>query len=136
MLLLKLKFSSSRQVKPAALAASVASAQMAFQAHSPSDDLGPVDESKSEDFSAFISDVYVSLFWENVAVKILRDTVSKHSFVCESVLPFSSVSNTGNLILMRGMSMSIIPVPVHKMELACSLVTGEVAVGVRPALTV
>ena len=30
--------------------------------------------------------------------------------------------------------MSIIPVPVHKMELACGLVTGEVAVGVHPAL--
>lgn len=32
--------------------------------------------------------------------------------------------------------MTIIPVPVHIMELACGLVTGEVAVGVCPALPV
>jgi len=113
----KLKFSSRAQINPAALAPSVVStAQMVFH------------------FSTFISDGYVSLFGEKVAVKILRDTGAKHSLVCETVLPFSSVSNTGNFILMRGMGMSIISVPVHKMELACGLVTGEVAVGVRPAL--
>lgn len=32
--------------------------------------------------------------------------------------------------------MTTIPVPVHKMELVCGLVTGEVVVGVRPALPV
>ena len=131
------KFSGSSQVKPAALAASVPSAQMALQINSPSDDLCPVDKSKGDDdFAAFISDGYVSLVGEKVAVKILRDTGAKHSFVCESVLPFAADSNTGNFILMRGMGMTIIPVPVHKMELACGLVTGEVAVGVRPALPV
>ncbi len=32
--------------------------------------------------------------------------------------------------------MTIIPVPVHRMELVCGLVSGEVAVGVHPALPV
>ncbi len=34
------------------------------------------------------------------------------------------------------MRMTIIPVPVHRMELVCGLVLGEVAVGVRPVLPV
>lgn len=35
---------------------------------------------------------------------------------------------------MRGMGMTIIPAPVHKLKLTCGLVSGEVKVGVHPAL--
>lgn len=71
-----------------------------------------------------------------MAVKTLSGSGALHSFVCGSILPFSSDTNTGDLIFMWGMSMMAIPVPVHKMELVCGLVTGEVVVGVRPALPV
>ncbi|XP_024908484.1 uncharacterized protein LOC103397242 [Cynoglossus semilaevis] len=129
----KSKFLGNAQVKPAALAAS---AQKKIQIHS-SNDLCPVAESnEDDDFSAFISDGYVSLCGEKVPIKILRDTGAKHSFICESVLPFSSYSDTRNFILMRGMGMTMVPVPVHKMELVSGFVTGEVEIGVRPALPV
>lgn len=37
---------------------------------------------------------------------------------------------------MRGMRMTIIPVPVHRLKLTCGLVSGEVKIGVHPALPV
>lgn len=98
------------------------------------------DINKSEgkgDYSAFTSDGVVSLPGQrDVSVKILRDTGATHSFVRESILPFLSESNSGECILMRGMGMTIIPVPLHKLKLTCGLVSGEVKIGVRPALPV
>ncbi len=88
----KAKFSGSAQVKPTTLAAPVvSSAQLVLQMQGHCDALCPtVSESESKgDYSAFISDGYVSLPGkEEVAVKILRDTGALHTFVCESILPF------------------------------------------------
>lgn len=52
------------------------------------------------------------------------------------MLPFSSVTETGDYIVMRGMEMGLVPVPLHNMVLDCGLVKGTVAVGVRHALPV
>ncbi|KAM6975899.1 cyclin-I-like [Tautogolabrus adspersus] len=54
--------------------------------------------------------------------------------------PFKSESkprddtDTGDRILSRGMGLTVLPIPLHKVVLECELVNGEVAVGVRPAL--
>lgn len=53
-----------------------------------------------------------------------------------SVLPFSQSSDTGDYILMRGMSLDLVPVPVHKLQLDCGLIQGEVEMGVCPALLI
>lgn len=122
----------------------VSSAQLALQTERHSDALCPtVCESESKEFEnkgdylVFISDGYVSFPGKKeLAVKILKDTGALHAFVCESIPSFFSDTNTGDFILMRGMGRTIIPVPVHRMELVCGLVTGEVSVGVHPVLLV
>ncbi|XP_045930718.1 uncharacterized protein LOC123986486 [Micropterus dolomieu] len=97
-----------------------------------------VDLGSGNGFEPFIADAVVSLVGkeERVPIKILRDTGAKHSFIVQSVLSFSSATETGDFILMQGMEMGLIPVPRHKMMLECDLVTGVVAVGVRPALPI
>ena len=89
-------------------------------------------------FSAFVSDGYVSLVRSGikVPVKILRDTGAFDSFIVSSALSFSQGSDMGDYILMRGMGLTVLPVPLHKLELDCGLVKGEVTMGVRPALPI
>lgn len=115
------KYSGGPQIKPAALAAPFGSpVQLVVQTEGASETGCPdVCELKSKgDYSAFISEGYVSLSEEEaVPITILRDTGALDSYVREAVLPFSLDSNTGDFILMRGMSMNIIPVPVHRMKL-------------------
>uniref|UniRef100_A0AAV2M874 G-protein coupled receptors family 1 profile domain-containing protein n=1 Tax=Knipowitschia caucasica TaxID=637954 RepID=A0AAV2M874_KNICA len=71
-----------------------------------------------------------------VPIRILRDTGAYDSFVVGSVLPFSAETATGDFILSRGMGMTVLPIPLHRMKLECELVRGEVTVGVRPALPI
>ena len=66
-------------------------------------------------------------------VKILRDTGAFDSYIVSSVLPFSQETDTGDYVLMRGMDLTVLPVPLHKLVLNCGLVQGEVAMGVHPA---
>lgn len=73
---------------------------------------------------------------KRVPIKILRDTGSVDSFIWESVFPFSSVSDTGDSILIQGMGMFVFSAPVHKLPLISDLVNGEVDVGVCPQLPV
>lgn len=89
------------------------------------------------DYSAFILNGVVSLPGQKEeAVKILRDAGALHSFVHESLFSFSSKSNLGEGILIRGVGMTIIPISAHRLSLTCGLVSGEVKVGVCPALPV
>lgn len=86
----------------------------------------------------FIRDGFVSLVGSDVKVpvKILRDTAAYDSFLVDSVLPLSSSSDTGDVILSRGIGMTVLPVLLHKVVLGCELVHSEVAVGVRPPLPI
>lgn len=88
--------------------------------------------------SAFVSDGHVSLVGRDVKVqvKVLRDNAAFGSYMVNSVLPFSQSSDTGDYILMHGMSLDLVPVPVHKLQLDCGLVQGEVEMGVCPALLI
>ncbi|KAK0152176.1 hypothetical protein N1851_006450 [Merluccius polli] len=60
------------------------------------------------DISAFVSDGHVSLLGSGIKVP---------------------ETDTGDYILMRGMGLTVLPVPLHKLELDCGLVQGEVAMG-------
>lgn len=87
-------------------------------------------------FEPFITSARVSLAGSNdsVGIKVLRDTGAKHSFVVQSVLPFSEGSQTGDFIVMHGMELGFVPVPRHNVFLECDFVKGAFPVGVRPAL--
>ena len=89
-------------------------------------------------FGPFITEAVVSVVGSDkyVPIKVLRDTAARCSFIVGSVLPFSSETETGDFVLMRGMEMGLIPVPRHTMVLDCGLVRGVVSVGVRPALPI
>ena len=67
-----------------------------------------------------------------VPMKILWDIAASQSFVLEGVYPFSNVSDFGFDILMLGFGMNDMGVPLHKISVESDLVSGKVAVGVRP----
>ena len=71
-----------------------------------------------------------------VPVRILRDMGALESFVVESVLSFSSVTDTGSCVLIKGMGMQLFSAPLHRFSLSCALVKGQVSMGVRPSLPV
>ncbi len=89
-------------------------------------------------YATFISEGLVSLLDGSVEVpiKILRDTGAVDSFILESILPFSSQSETGESMLVRGMVLNTLSVPLHKVKLHSDLVTGEVVIGLRPVLPI
>nr|XP_046229617.1 uncharacterized protein LOC124050808 isoform X1 [Scatophagus argus] len=119
-------------------AACAVSVEPVFASQANQMDVGEPSNLEKTDFSAFVSDGWVSLGKGNVRVpvKILRDTAACDSYILDSVLPFSDNSNTGDFVLMRGMGMNVVPVPLHSVVLNCGLVQGEVALGVRPALPI
>lgn len=112
-------------VKPAALAVSPGESDVVLSKLKPN-------------YFPFISDGFVSLLGseKRFPVKILRDTGASESFILESVLPFSSSSRSGRSLLVRGIDLSTLEVPLHKVMLYSELVEGEVELGVRPALPV
>lgn len=86
-----------------------------------------------ESYLLFIRDGFMSLGEDNkqVRVKVLHDTAAFDSFVLASALPFSDETDTGTLIPVLGMGMTIFQVPQHKMMLSCEFFQGEVAVVVH-----
>lgn len=87
-------------------------------------------------FEPFITDARVSLVGTtgSVSIKVLRDTGAKHSFIVDSVLPFSSKSHANDFIVMRGMELGYISVPRHNVVLECEFAKGVFPVALRPAL--
>lgn len=71
-----------------------------------------------------------------VPIKILRDTAAYDSCIVDSVLLLSVETDTGDVILSRGIGLIILSIPLHNMALSFDLVQGEVAVGVRPVLPI
>ncbi|KAK0131746.1 hypothetical protein N1851_033464 [Merluccius polli] len=123
---------SGAQVRPAALANSLSPGVVVAE------QVEPRQQKSMEDFGPFISEGLVSLpgSVEQVPVKILRDTGSLDSFVRESVLPFSSETDTGDFVFIRGMGMVVFLAPVHRLCLVSGLMKGDVEMGVRTELPV
>lgn len=69
-------------------------------------------------------------------VHILRDTGAMQSLMVCDVLPFSEESYCGSNILVCGIEMQVVPVPLHRVHLNSSLVSGFVKVGIRNSLPV
>lgn len=62
--------------------------------------------SKSDfNYALFITDGFVSLPDEKVAVKILRHPRASESFILESFLPFSTSSSAEENVLIRGIGL-------------------------------
>ncbi len=69
-------------------------------------------------------------------ISILRDTGAMVSIMVSGILSFSDGSYFGSNVLVRGIEMQVVPVPLHRVHLDCTLVSGFVRVGVRSSLHV
>ncbi len=120
-------------MKPVAMAASVSSLRVLQGECVSSGVTNNIDYS----FLPFIREGVVSHAGCDIKVPIwiLRDTAACDSYILDSVLPFSEKTDTGHKTLMRGMGMSVLPVPVHQMNLDCELVQGQVHIGGQANIT-
>ena len=99
-------------------------------------------ESVSEDsimeiYEPFLSDGFVSLnsdSAQSTPITILRDTGASQSLILADTLPFSEKSSSGTSVLIQGVECGFVNVPLHNIYLSSDLVTGPVAVGIRPYL--
>ncbi|XP_065894244.1 uncharacterized protein [Dysidea avara] len=73
---------------------------------------------------------------EKVPINVLRDTGATQSLLLDSVLPFSDQTSAGVSVLLQGVEMGVISVPLHVVSLQSDIVSGVVAVGLRPSLPV
>lgn len=71
-----------------------------------------------------------------IPIRILRDTGAAQSFILADVISLSSETSCGASVLVQGIEMDYVPVPLHQVQLECSLVSGIFRVGVRPTLPV
>ena len=102
-----------------------------------SDTFKPRSDYVMEIFEPFLSEGFVSLSSDlspPTPVTILRDTAASQSLILADTLPFSNESFTGNNVLIQGVECGSLNVPLHNIELKSNLVTGPVAIGVRPSL--
>ncbi|MES9950010.1 MAG: RNase H-like domain-containing protein [Candidatus Thiodiazotropha sp.] len=94
-------------------------------------------DSVMEIYEPFLSDGFVSLigdFAHSTPIKILRDTGASQSLILADTLPFSEKTSSGTSALIQGVECGFVNVPLHNIYLFSDLVTGPVAVGIRPSL--
>ncbi|MCG8117700.1 MAG: RNase H-like domain-containing protein [Candidatus Thiodiazotropha endolucinida] len=91
-----------------------------------------------EIYEPFLSDGFVSLNGDSYAhptpIKILRDTGASQSLILADTLPFSEKTSLGQSVLIQGVECGFVNVPLHNVYLSSDLVSGPVAVGIRPSL--
>ena len=95
-------------------------------------------DSVMEIYEPFLSDGFVSLnsdFAQSIPIKILRDTGASQSLILADTLPFSEKTSSGTGVLIQGVECGFDNVPLHNIYLSSDLVTGLVAVGIRPSLS-
>ena len=90
-------------------------------------------------FQPFIFDGSVSLAndsTKSTPIRILRDTGSSQSLILADTLPFSPWSYTGAQALIQGIGSdeNCASVPLHRVHLSSSVLSGSVVVGLRSSL--
>lgn len=86
-------------------------------------------------YAPFITEGFVSLVCNTQKVPIKIDTGASESLVLQ-FSSFSSDSNTGSCVLIRGIKLQPFFVALHKPELYSGLVTKETTMAVCPALPI
>ncbi|XP_071850601.1 uncharacterized protein [Apostichopus japonicus] len=92
----------------------------------------------NKEFQPFVMEGRISISddFSPQQIKIVRDTCCSQSLILEETLPFGEQSSTGTCALIRGINMEIISVPLHRVNLECGLVSGQVLVGVMSELPI
>ena len=90
-----------------------------------------------EIYEPFLSEGFVSLncdFAQSTPITILRDTGASQSLILADTLPFSEKTSSGTSVLIQGVECGFVNVPLHNIYLSSDLISGPVAVGIRPSL--
>ena len=90
-----------------------------------------------EIYEPFLSDGFVSVnsdFDQSIPIKILRNSGVSQSLILADTLPFSEKTFSGTSVLIQGVEFGFVNVPLHNIYLSSDLVTGLVAVSIRPYL--
>ena len=96
-----------------------------------------VTGSEMEIYEPFLSDGFVSInsdYAQSTPIKILRDTGASQSLILADTWPFSKKTFSWASALVQGVECGFVNVPVHNIYLSSDLITGPVAVGIRPPL--
>ena len=87
-------------------------------------------------YEPFLSDGFVSLnsdSAQSTPIKNLRDTGASQSLILADTLPFSEKTSSWTSVLIQGVECGFVNVPLHNIYLSSDLVTGLVAVCIRPS---
>jgi len=135
-----LKRKEQKDAKPTALVSSLVESQPRVN----TDTFVDVPKAQSDStvvtgLQPFISEGFISLPGDSAnptPIKILRDTACVQSLILQNVLPFSDKSFTGKYAIINGVECGGLTVPLHNISLTSDVVSGTVAVGIRPILPV
>ena len=126
---LKRKKENQEGPKPTGLTSLRLKPQSSVQDDNPISAKTSETDSVMEIYEPFLSDGFVSLNIDSAQstfIKILRDTGASQSLILADTLPFSEKTSSGTSVLIQG--------TFHNIYLSSDLVTGLVAVGIRPSL--
>ena len=134
---LKRKKEKQEGLKPTGLTSLRSKPQSCVKEEDPIQTKRPETDSVMEIYEPFLSDGFVSLnsdYAQSTPIKILRDTGASQSLILADTLPFSEKTSSGTSVLIQGVECGFVNVPLHNIYLSSDLVTGLVAVGIRPSL--
>ena len=134
---LKRKKEKQEGPKPTGLTSLRLKPQSSIQDENPISAKTSETDSVMEIYEPFLSDGFVSLnsdSAQSTPIKILRDTGASQSLILADTLPFSEKTSSGTSVLIQGVECGFVNVPLHNIYLSSDLVTGLVAVGIRPSL--
>ena len=134
---LKRKKEKQEGLKPTGLTSLQSKPQSCVKEEDPIQTERPETDSVMEIYEPFLSDGFVSLnsdYAQSTPIKILRDTGASQSLILADTLPFSEKTSSGTSVLIQGVECGFVNVPLHNIYLSSDLVTGLVAVGIRPSL--
>ena len=134
---MKRKKEKQEGLKPTGLTSLRSKPQSCVKEEDPIQTERPETDSVMEIYETFLSDGFVSLnsdYAQSTPIKILRDTGASQSLILADTLPFSEKTSSGTSVLIQGVKCGFVNVPLHNIYLSSDLVTGLVAVGIRPSL--
>ena len=134
---LKRKKEKQEGLKPTGLTSLRSKPHSCVKEEDPIQTKRPETDSVMEIYEPFLSDGFVSLnsdYAQSIPIKILRDTGASQSLILADTLPFSEKTSSGTSVLIQGVECGFVNVPLHNIHLSSDLVTGLVAVGIRPSL--
>ena len=134
---MKRKKEKQEGLKPTGLTSLRSKPQSCVKEEDPIQTERPETDSVMEIYEPFLSDGFVSLnsnYAQSTPIKILRDTGASQSLILADTLPFSEKTSSGTSVLIQGVECGFVNVPLHNIYLSSDLVTGLVAVGIRPSL--